>query len=217
MAFNDRKGSNCEKYKIEDGFHISNKIVIWCLNSRWGFGTFSLFLCLQGSPSLLAFLVTMPPLLLWRQMERKVLVSYIFQLHKSKVWPRGKIQRVLFLTTTHFIWSKVRILTEVNDAWLIKQVTIGTPPQIIDVSLDTGSSELWVNPYCAGSYNPTVCDALPRYDPTNSSTAVDQDTTFDISYGTGDVEGEYWRDTVTLAGKYWVLIEKIPVLTIPRG
>lgn len=86
-------------------------------------------------------------------------------------------------------------------ALLTNIVTIGTPPQAIDVSLDTGSSELWVNPNCAGSYNPNVCNKLPRYDPTKSSTAVDQDGTFDISYGTGDVEGEYWKDTVNIAGK----------------
>jgi hypothetical protein len=86
---------------------------------------------------------------------------------------------------------------------LMTVVSIGTPPQLVDVQLDTGSSELWVDPYCAGSYNPTFCNTLPRYDPTTSSTAVDLDGTFDIQYGTGDVEGEYWSDTVNIAGKLW--------------
>jgi len=95
---------------------------------------------------------------------------------------------------------------------LTNKVTIGTPPQPIDVQLDTGSSELWVNPNCTGSYNPTVCNKLPRYDPTTSSTAADQNGTFEISYGTGNVAGEYWKDTVNLAGKYWNHIMKASVL-----
>lgn len=86
---------------------------------------------------------------------------------------------------------------------LMNVVSIGTPPQLVDVQLDTGSSELWVDPYCAGSNDPTVCNALPRYDPATSSTAVDLDGTFQIQYGTGDVEGEYWSDTVNIAGKLW--------------
>jgi hypothetical protein len=83
----------------------------------------------------------------------------------------------------------------------MNEVSIGTPPQLVDVQLDTGSSELWVDPYCAGSYDPTVCNELPRYNPTTSSTAVDLAGTFDIQYGTGDVQGEYWSDTVNIAGK----------------
>jgi hypothetical protein len=112
--------------------------------------------------------------------------------------------------TFYLIESKKTLMT-----WkilLMNIVTIGTPPQTIDVSLDTGSSELWVNPNCAGSYNPTVCNELPRYDPATSSTAVDQDGTFDIAYGTGDVEGEYWKDTVGIAGKYHDPIMKTLIL-----
>ncbi|KUJ08226.1 acid protease [Mollisia scopiformis] len=86
-----------------------------------------------------------------------------------------------------------------NSFYLI-ELSIGTPPQPIDVLLDTGSSELWVNPTCSSSYNPTVCDELPRYDPALSSTSEDLDGTFDIAYGTGDVSGEYWWDTVSIAG-----------------
>lgn len=88
----------------------------------------------------------------------------------------------------------------------MNQVSIGTPPQLVDVQLDTGSSELWVDPYCAGSYDPTACNAMPRYDPATSSTTVDLDGTLEIQYGTGDVEGEYRSDTVQIAGKFWGLL-----------
>lgn len=81
------------------------------------------------------------------------------------------------------------------------KVTIGTPPQPVWVDLDTGSSELWVDPDCANAYNPTFCNTVPRYDPSQSSTAVDQDATFEIQYGTGNVDGEYYKDTVGVGGK----------------
>jgi hypothetical protein len=84
---------------------------------------------------------------------------------------------------------------------LTHKVTIGTPAQPVWVDLDTGSSELWVDPDCANSYNPTYCNTVPRYDPSTSSTAVDQDATFEIQYGTGDVDGEYYKDNVGVGGK----------------
>ena len=69
------------------------------------------------------------------------------------------------------------------------------------MSLDTGSSELWVDPVCANSYDPTFCASLPVYYPNNSSTAVDVGLPFSISYGTGDVSGEYLTDTVLAGSK----------------
>ncbi len=71
----------------------------------------------------------------------------------------------------------------------------------MDVTLDTGSVELWVDPVCANSYDPTICAEAPVYYPNISSTAQDVGETFSITYGTGDVYGEYLTDTVLVGSK----------------
>lgn len=61
-------------------------------------------------------------------------------------------------------------------------VTVGTStnPQKVDVLLDTGSFELWVNPDCAKSNVADFCKAFGQYDPTKSSTSKDLAQGFSI-------------------------------------
>ncbi|KAK8071090.1 Eukaryotic aspartyl protease [Apiospora hydei] len=81
------------------------------------------------------------------------------------------------------------------------ELTIGTPPQPIKVAIDTGSSELWVNPNCKTSQSTAQyqeCLVNGEYDPSQSSTAKDLDSGNTIPYGIGTVEIEYYKDNVAL-------------------
>ncbi|KAI1433806.1 aspartic peptidase domain-containing protein [Xylaria sp. CBS 124048] len=73
--------------------------------------------------------------------------------------------------------------------------------QFVDVLIDTGSFELWVNPVCSASNMPELCDSFGHYDPELSTTGrkVDDDG-FKITYGAGTVTGAYYRDDLYVSG-----------------
>ncbi|KAJ3915435.1 aspartic peptidase domain-containing protein [Lentinula edodes] len=72
-------------------------------------------------------------------------------------------------------------------------LAIGTPGQGLTFDVDTGSADLWVpSPWCGNSKN--------HYDGSQSSTYVDQDRRFAVSYGSGTVYGTTASDTVGIAG-----------------
>lgn len=79
------------------------------------------------------------------------------------------------------------------------EISLGTPGQTVPVLFDTGSSELWVNPFCAKSSTPDFCHAQPRYN--ESSTMVDLKTRGHMSYGTGYADYDYVTDYVGIGCK----------------
>lgn len=80
---------------------------------------------------------------------------------------------------------------------------IGTPPQPVEVIIDTGSSELWVNPDCARSNSRRFCEQFPKYSVSRSSTVKDAVSTGFIQYGKGNVTLRYVADTITVGCKYF--------------
>lgn len=83
----------------------------------------------------------------------------------------------------------------------IVSVSIGTPGQTVKVAVDTGSSELWVNPQCSTAQTEAQqqeCEADGQYDPSQSSTYTDMNTGTTIPYGIGTAQIEYARDNVAL-------------------
>ncbi|KAI8062712.1 aspartic peptidase domain-containing protein [Gongronella butleri] len=98
-------------------------------------------------------------------------------------------------------------------------VGIGSPSQSFNVTLDTGSADLWV---------PSVsCDRrscpFGGFDSSKSSTFSNLQQPFSIQYGIGSVNGTYVTDTVTVAGasvsnqQFGLATYTKDILTVPQG
>ncbi|KAI6223150.1 Peptidase A1 domain-containing protein [Aphelenchoides fujianensis] len=91
------------------------------------------------------------------------------------------------------------------DAEYLGQITIGTPEQLFNVILDTGSSNLWVvDKTCKNAEpqkNDGPCDGKHQFDASKSTTYVKDGRTFYIQYGTGSCSGKLGTDTVALGDK----------------
>merc|ERR1711907_559399 len=83
-------------------------------------------------------------------------------------------------------------INDFQDAQYFGTISVGTPPQLLRVVYDTGSSNLWVNKQ-SGWFSPHK-----HYDDTKSSSYVANGTTFNIRYGSGPVSGYYAKDTIHL-------------------
>jgi hypothetical protein len=73
----------------------------------------------------------------------------------------------------------------------------------VDVVLDTGSFELWVDPTCSTASDSTQqaeCNKAGQYDPNSSSTLVDQKATNELPYGKGVVDVAYVSDNINVPG-----------------
>ncbi|KAK6199845.1 hypothetical protein LQW54_009827 [Pestalotiopsis sp. IQ-011] len=90
---------------------------------------------------------------------------------------------------------------DIIGAAYLADITVGTgdPSQKIQVLLDTGSYELWVNPNCTKSSVPDLCETFGKYDPTLSLTAQNLNATTQIRYGSGTVNISYFTDEISIS------------------
>ncbi|TFK45733.1 acid protease [Heliocybe sulcata] len=80
-------------------------------------------------------------------------------------------------------------------------IAIGTPPVSYYVTLDTGSSDLWLaSSLCGSDCIDTNGGIIPTFNPSNSSSFKNVSMPFSIEYGQGMASGSVGQDTVQMAG-----------------
>lgn len=80
-------------------------------------------------------------------------------------------------------------------------MSIGTPSQVVQLAIDTGSSDIWVNPTCSTGTEPATCALYARYNPGTSTSAVNTNVGMSIQYGIGSASGSYYTDNMILGGE----------------
>ncbi|KAI0195258.1 aspartic peptidase domain-containing protein [Xylaria flabelliformis] len=89
----------------------------------------------------------------------------------------------------------------VYGAAYLAELTIGNNGQVVNLLIDTGSFEMWVNPNCSTSNVPEYCQAFGHYDPSLSPTSQRVDSAgFSIKYGSGQAKGPYYKDDIYISG-----------------
>ncbi|PBP22252.1 eukaryotic aspartyl protease [Diplocarpon rosae] len=77
------------------------------------------------------------------------------------------------------------------------EVMIGSNDTPLYLLLDTGAAQTWVK---GKSCMSNSCQSYDTYDPASSESFKDANTTFQISYGSGEVAGIFGEDTISFAG-----------------
>lgn len=98
--------------------------------------------------------------------------------------------------------TSAEILNMTSTSYLI-ELDLGSPAQTVKVALDTGSSELWLNPNCATAGNGAqerICNDHGHYSPSRSDTSQISQTQNTITYGKGEVQLQYVADTIQVPG-----------------
>ncbi|XP_065355820.1 lysosomal aspartic protease-like [Calliphora vicina] len=148
---------------------------------------------------MLKFVVTLLSLALLSE------AAIVVPLHKVKE-PKSKANELYKLQSKYNDLIKIQpregvqesLMNYVDDSYYGK-ITIGTPAQEFLVLFDTGSSNLWV-PVAPCASGDTACENHNTYDPSASSTYVENGEAFSIAYGSGSLSGYLVEDTVSVEG-----------------
>jgi len=96
-------------------------------------------------------------------------------------------------------------------------ISLGTPPQSFQVIFDTGSSNLWVPKVgCTHCGNPFF-GKKSKYQHDTSATYQPDGATFEITYGSGSVQGFFSLDKVRLADDLWIDHQRFAEITDAAG
>ncbi|KAF7375155.1 Acid protease [Mycena sanguinolenta] len=86
------------------------------------------------------------------------------------------------------------------DVGYLATIQMGTPPQNYLILMDSGSADLWVASEACQSTAGGDCGNHQTLGSTSSSSFVASNTPFQVTYGTGAVQGAIIQDDITVAG-----------------
>ncbi|KAJ7746620.1 acid protease [Mycena metata] len=89
---------------------------------------------------------------------------------------------------------------ESQDVGFLATVQLGTPPTNYLILMDSGSADFWVASEACQSSAGGDCGQHQTLGSTSSSTFVASNTPFQVTYGTGAVQGAIITDNVAIAG-----------------
>jgi len=89
---------------------------------------------------------------------------------------------------------------EANDVGYIATIQIGTPPRNFNILMDSGSADFWVGAENCQSQQGGGCGNHTFLGTQSSSTFVDTNQQFEVTYGSGEVQGDIITDNVNIAG-----------------
>lgn len=89
---------------------------------------------------------------------------------------------------------------ESADVGYLATIQMGTPPQDFLLLMDSGSADTWVGGENCQSEDGGDCGNHNFLGSTSSSSFQDQNTQFEVTYGTGSVQGTIVQDNVVVAG-----------------
>ncbi|PPQ83461.1 hypothetical protein CVT25_007052 [Psilocybe cyanescens] len=89
---------------------------------------------------------------------------------------------------------------EAQDVGYLATVQLGTPPRDFLILMDSGSADFWVGAENCQSEGGGDCGNHNFLGPQSSSSFVDTNAPFSVTYGTGDVSGDIITDDVSIAG-----------------
>ncbi|GFO17612.1 cathepsin d [Plakobranchus ocellatus] len=131
--------------------------------------------------SLASDIITIPLTPVWTLEEGyRIVLRQLQQFHRNGVLPQVN-------------------LTNYKNALFYGSISIGTPAQVFDVIFDTGSVTFWVPSIHCDSTN-LPCHLHRKYNSEQSKTYKADGRSFNVSYGSGDVEGYLGLDNIKLAG-----------------
>uniref|UniRef100_A0A0N4ZWP8 Peptidase A1 domain-containing protein n=1 Tax=Parastrongyloides trichosuri TaxID=131310 RepID=A0A0N4ZWP8_PARTI len=91
-------------------------------------------------------------------------------------------------------------VNDYDDVEYLGNITIGTPGQLFNVVLDTGSANLWVVDKSCSSRKKVACRNKSKFNQNRSKTYKKRRGKFSIEYGIGFARGFFGQDTVTFIG-----------------
>lgn len=89
---------------------------------------------------------------------------------------------------------------ESDDVGYLATIQMGTPPQDFLLLMDSGSADTWVGGENCQSEEGGDCGNHNFLGTTSSSSFQDSNTQFEVTYGTGSVQGTIVQDNVVVAG-----------------
>ncbi|KAI7907176.1 aspartic peptidase domain-containing protein [Cokeromyces recurvatus] len=106
-------------------------------------------------------------------------------------------------------------LFNVNSREYLIEIGIGTPPQKFNLTLDTGSSDIWIT--SSKCKKPNYCPDM-KFIESDSSTLNETNSLFEIQYGSGSAKGKIAYDTIVVNENQLILpAQRIGLATITQG